>query len=317
MIRCLGFWFVMFVGIIMLAGCNSGDGTQQSAAVPTVEISISINPSETEVPAGKQIALESNLPQGQGVTLRWHIEEGGAGGLLNKTDVPNVIYTAGSREGVDIVVVEAIGSDGETILASESISFNVTLPTMTPEPTQTPTDTPTVEPTATVWPVRQPCEAPLISSRILLSDRPVGVWGEIVAPTHCAHDVSTPVEPVESFGRYSTDIDLETNSLWVLVYPENGQYYPQAGTRGEDETCEAVPMEVGNGQWRVSVAFGQEGKAERFDLILVMTERGGEFDEMSNEWLVNGCKTGDFPGFERSSLPDGLIELDAITIRTQ
>lgn len=193
-------------------------------------------------------------------------------------------------------------------------------PTATDTPTSTPTITPTFTPSLTPTVTPRPVCENLFSPRIPLSEFSTDVRAEITYPAHCADDVGRPPENVVMAGTYS-NLDLQKQTLWLLVYPPANLYYPQGETghiNGKDGPCYVRPTEMGAGRWRVPIALGGDEPLQ-FDLVLIVTDKDGAADKGFKKRLVEACENNDYPGFRREELLEfgGIIEVDAITVHTR
>lgn len=318
---------IILIGIaVIMTGCelvstNTPTATPQPTATPTqvvVALNVTLSPNETDVIFGEQVALVSDFEVITGVTVRWRVEPGGSGGILNVSEGLSVIYTAGSKQGVDIVTIEAVLEDG-TVADSETITFKVTLPTATPTPTSTstathtPTNTPTATftrtPTTTPWPTQIIC-LDMRSLRASLSSPPAEGGGLIQSPENCTMDIEPQPASIDVYGTYSSEFD--GMAFWVLVYIE-GLYYPQASSTPD---CQVVPTSASRGLWTASfVGLGASNK--QFDIVLIVTEPGREADNTFTEWVQTGCEADSFPGIPADELPPDLIELYAVTVHTR
>lgn len=113
-------------------------------------------------------------------------------------------------------------------------------------------------------------------------------------------------------GTYSQD--LQQKALWILVYSDDGQYYPQAV-----DNCTPRAMVQENGVWKTQVFLNPRNKVGPIDIVLVSADVGSEADKKISDWLREGCKTSNYnyPGIPREELFANLLtEVDAITVRT-
>jgi hypothetical protein len=51
--------------------------------------------------------------------------------------------------------------------------------------------------------------------------------------------------------------------------------------------------------------------------VTTVTDTGSQASQRFKKWLETGCNRGEFSGFLVSELPDGLVEKDAITVKTK
>jgi hypothetical protein len=101
--------------------------------------------------------------------------------------------------------------------------------------------------------------------------------------------------------------------MWVLVFAESDEkYYPQSSA----DACQMLPAQASNGKWTANLFLGVF-PPEQFDIVVAVTTVNSEASQAFKTWLKTGCDTGEFPGFTVSDLPEGLSEMDAITVRTR
>jgi hypothetical protein len=87
------------------------------------------------------------------------------------------------------------------------------------------------------------------------------------------------------------------------------RYYVQS-----PDACQGLSAHASKGQWTTNLNLGGEGRPEQFDIVVTVADVDSEASQVFTKWLLTGCDTNEFPGF--STLPDGLTELDAITVHT-
>lgn len=104
--------------------------------------------------------------------------------------------------------------------------------------------------------------------------------------------------------------DLTGKEIWVLVYPINSKYYPQTV-----DACLKIPAEASHGVWRTQVFFG--GPPQQYDVVAIVTAADGEASREFKQWLEDGCRTKNFPGYLKAELPGGITEVAAITVSTK
>ncbi len=126
---------------------------------------------------------------------------------------------------------------------------------------------------------------------------------EIEKPTHCSTQLPWG-ESLKVGGSYTGN--LEGRELWVIVFAPDSRYYPQ--TLG---ACDQLPARAGDGRWYTPMSLGGQGQ---FDIIVAVARTDADASHEFKGWLRHGCETGKYPGF--LGLPDGLTELDAVTVRT-
>ena len=151
-----------------------------------------------------------------------------------------------------------------------------------------------------------PVPCPLNSSRslnALANDNEA----TIMIPPDCSIGWRSGVR-LDVSGEYSGD--LEDRILWILVYIGNN-YYPQSISTscGQPERVQSVFID--DHMWTSQIVLGTPG--DEFDIVLVSVD--GSESEIFANWLDEGCNAG-FTGFAASQLPSGLIEHDAVTIRS-
>jgi len=131
---------------------------------------------------------------------------------------------------------------------------------------------------------------------------------KITSPEDCSLNLPAGKHiPVE--GTY--DGNLTGREIWVLVYASDNKYYPQSSN-----ACQKLPAEASGGHWTTTLF---DLTVEQIDLVVTATDDDSEASQDFEEWMRKaGCPEPgeEFPG-GISSLPDGLTEMDAITVRTK
>lgn len=119
---------------------------------------------------------------------------------------------------------------------------------------------------------------------------------KITSPKHCSLNIPINKEtPIE--GSYAGD--MNGRKIWVLVYASSNQkYYPK------------IVELTSPGRWS-SVLF--DSNVEQLDIVATVTDEDSEADRRFLEWF----KQGEFLGFSHCDLPDGLTEMDVITVKTE
>jgi len=155
-----------------------------------------------------------------------------------------------------------------------------------------------------VWP---PCQLASLRPRILgpaINDLQV----KITSPEDCSLNLPAGKHiPVE--GTY--DGNLTGREIWVLVYASDNKYYPQSSN-----ACQKLPAEASGGHWTTTLF---DLTVEQIDIVVTATDDDSEASQDFEEWMRKaGCPEPgeEFPG-GISNLPDGLAEMDAITVRTK
>jgi hypothetical protein len=130
---------VLFIVLsLILVGCGAPSTSSSGAPAPT--FTLDVRP-EKKVQVGKSIAIVANVEPLEKLTLTWSVS-GTSGGSLNGTSGEQVVYTAGPREGTDIVVAEGTTASGvplkQTVVVTVVDEQAPLPPTPTPEhvPTQ-------------------------------------------------------------------------------------------------------------------------------------------------------------------------------------
>ncbi len=153
----------------------------------------------------------------------------------------------------------------------------------------------------------QPCS--LISTRNHLPM--VGSEGTAVITgiPNCMSNVF-PNTRINITGLYSEA--LEHEALWILVYT-NGNYWPQSL-----DACRAQGASIvdkSGGVWLSTFSLG--ASATQYDIVLVTTKSGGQADKTFLDWYQTSCSSKQYIGFGANQLPEGLIELDSITVKSR
>ena len=130
---------------------------------------------------------------------------------------------------------------------------------------------------------------------------------KITSPKDC--DVNVPKgERIPVEGTYSGN--LAGRDIWVLIYASSDKkYYPQSSN-----ACKMLSAEALGGRWSTTLF---DLTQEQIDVVVV-TDVDGKASQAFKDWLKLICDTGEVPpGFPASYLPDGLVEMDAITVVTK
>jgi hypothetical protein len=130
---------------------------------------------------------------------------------------------------------------------------------------------------------------------------------EITSPKDCSVNLPTGKHiPVE--GTYSGN--LAGRDIWVLLYASsNEQYYPQSS-----DACGGLPAEASGGRWRTTLF---DLTVEQLDVVVVVANADSTPSQIIEDWLKAICTREETPGIPVSDLPDGLVEMDAITVVTK
>lgn len=178
--------------------------------------------------------------------------------------------------------------------------------TQTSTHTQTPTNTssPTVTPRCSYALPRQPLRGTASYSGQITIENP--------------EDCSTghaPESAIDTHGTYSGTSPGTT--LWVLVYPQNGLYYPQSPNACATPAA-PPPTQVAN-SWSVSTYLGKAGNdPEWFDIVVVLVDQ--QTSEYLSSWLRTGCLAtpNDFTGIQPDLLKTkNITEITYITVQTR
>jgi len=197
-----------------------------------------------------------------------------------------------------------------------STPFPTSGPTVTRAASRTPTYTPSIVPSLT--PTKTKTSTPTSTPTGCQSIRPslqtgVNYGGTVTidTPANCTIDYE-PESPVFTSGTYLS-VPGET-TVWVLVYPPNGLYYPQSPNACAIPNA-PPPIQAGS-NWNVDTYLGKKGnQPEQFDIVVVLADQAASTD-LSN-WLHDGCSQG-FSGIEPSVLEGkNITEKTFITVKTK
>lgn len=153
---------------------------------------------------------------------------------------------------------------------------------------------------------KPPCQLASLRPRILgpaINDLQV----RITSHENCDVIPSGKHIPVE--GTY--DGNLTGREIWVLIYASDHKYYPQSS-----HVCQKLPAEASGGHWTTTLF---DLTAEQIDIVVTVTDDDSEASQDFKEWVRQvGCPEPgeEFPG-GIFNLPGGLVEMDAITVRTR
>ena len=130
---------------------------------------------------------------------------------------------------------------------------------------------------------------------------------KITSPKDCSLNLPAGEHiPVE--GTYSGN--LAGREIWVLLYASsNEKYYPQS-----TNACKMMPVEASGGRWTTTLF---DLTVEQLDVVVVAINANSEPSQIFKNWLKTTCDTRETQGIPVSSLPDGLVEMDAITVATE
>jgi hypothetical protein len=96
--------------------------------------------------------------------------------------------------------------------------------------------------------------------------------------------------------------------IWVLVYPENRQYYPQSDDAGQGFQVQPV-----SGSWSVKTYLGMpDSGPEKFDIVVVLANR--EASDFFSEKLKTWAAAAHWPGLGHAELPAGIMEVQTISV---
>ncbi len=137
----------------------------------------------------------------------------------------------------------------------------------------------------------------------------VAVRASITAPQRCADNLTAGTR-VYVKGFYSGN--LSGLGFWILVYDPDALFYPQAINAC---TRPFVDIQDDDSVWNTFIRLGNEGDVGLFNIILTVAPVDSPASQIFTKWLDTGCNTGRFRGFD--ALPEGLTELDAITVKVQ
>lgn len=116
-------------------------------------------------------------------------------------------------------------------------------------------------------------------------------------------------EVIQGTGTFTGN--LEGREIWILLYGSDQNYYPQSAS----DACQMLPALASNGHWQVNLLLGVN-PLEQLDIVATVTNADSQASQKFKDWLKTGCEKKEFPGISISDLPDGLTEMDALTIRT-
>ena len=289
-----------------IAGCSATPTPR-----PTPTFTLNASPT-TQVQAGKSVAIVAKVEPLEKLNLKWSIS-GTSGGTLSTKEGENVIYTAGTKEGIDIIVADGTTASGVPV--KQTVSLTV-LPPPSPTATSVP---PTATPTSTATPVPPTTAPPLSPIAIATATPPCQSWrppiggpavtgeAKITSQKNCATGLSTATNAQPLAGTYRGIPD--NLDLWILSYPPDMKYYPQS-----PNACMQLPVSRSSERWNVNMYLGRPGIPEQFDLVAVLAD--AQASQAFKDYLKKGCDTGSYVGF--SVLPPGQItEMDAITVFTK
>ena len=288
-IRFLSF-VLSFVLVLVITGCAGATPTPAPTATliptpvstatpvpkPPPAVILNVTPGP-QVAIGQGVAIVIKVEPYEKLEWKWSVT-GTGGGQLNSTMGEQVVYTAGSKEGVDIVVVEAKTASGTTIkqtVALTSVASPTAMPVapiVTPRPSIPPTATPSVGVTLTN----------------LQSDQKV---------------------PCETIARGTYPLDLK-EYIWPVVYI-NGRYHPQ------DEAGKAASKVGGNWYQTIRFGDctrpPEYDRGKPFQLIVVTANdsANAEFER----YIKAGQSTNAWPGL--IELPPGIKEHVRIVVIRQ
>jgi hypothetical protein len=284
--------FLPFVALLLavllaIAGCG-GTPAPTPTLRPQPTFALEVSPG-TEVQVGKSVAIVAKVEPLEKLDIKWS-RSGTAEGKLNTNTGEQVVYTAGEKEGVDIVVAEGITASGVPVKQTVSLTVVGKAVAQAPTPTVTPvlpTDTP-VPPTDTpVPPTPTPQPSPVAP----------------ITLTSLQDGQSVPCENLAR-GTYSADI---RDHIWPVVYIGN-RYHPQ------DEAGKAPPMV--NGNWYGTIRFGDctklpdYDKGKAFQLIIVTADE--QANKAFEDYIAREQAIGQWPGMD--SLPEGVKEYIRIAV---
>jgi hypothetical protein len=123
----------------------------------------------------------------------------------------------------------------------------------------------------------------------------------IISPSHAA-EISSPLV-VE--GECSPEF---TSDIWVFVWPELSPMYgwPQS----DDAFAGNSAMRI-NGRWAVTCYF--EGLPQKYDIAVNIATP--EASRIIGDSLMRWAREKRYPGFHRLTLPEGLTEIQRISVR--
>jgi len=147
-------------------------------------------------------------------------------------------------------------------------------------------------------------------------NRVVLTWEEAYATEYCVSVLSVYASNVsngdivpQTFmlrGEYAPQI---TDDIWIMVGPPGENLWPQALN-----ACAGEGTAKFNGRWEVRAsASGSDDAGRLFEII--MFTANDEANRFISQTVQAWCQQGDYPGFPRHELPDGLTEHQYITVR--
>jgi hypothetical protein len=97
-----------------------------------------------------------------------------------------------------------------------------------------------------------------------------------------------------------------TGTIWILVYPAHGHWYPQS-----EAPWMGIHTRQEDGRWQVPVIFGGD-EARIFDVVVLLAddETSEFFDTRQRSW----CKAGHYFGFLTIELPQGIEEKHRVRV---
>lgn len=250
--------FMLLLAVSFIVGCGSGTPapTPTQPAQPTPKtpptITLDVSPGR-QVSTGQGVAIVVKVGPYEKLDWNWEVS-GTSGGQLNSKTGEQVVYTAGGREGVDIVLAEAKTADGETVKQTVSLTVVAVPITAMPAQPSTPMTAPsTVTPSASTITLEEP------------------QMGQTVACQNIAK------------GTYP--VDLKDN-IWPVVYVSD-RYYPQ------DEGGKAAQKVSGNWFQTVRFGECdqlQKNVGRPFQLIIVTANEAAnaEFEEYIKTGAAKG-----------------------------
>ncbi len=260
----------------LIVGCSASTASPTSAPAataapkPAPAITLNVSPGP-QVPVGKGVAIVLKVDPYEKLDWKWTIVSGTSGGQLNSSTGETNVYTAGAKEGIDIIEVEAMTPSGTPIKQTVALTIvaapDTPAPTAPAPPVSTPLPTPTMSP---------PPESVTLSN---IQD------GQEV--------------PCENIAKGTYPLDLK-DEIWPLVYV-SGRYHPQ------DNGGQAAQKIRGN--WLQTVRFGvcdqpQRDVGKTFQLVIVTADESA--NAAFEKYLKTGQATGNWPGM--NELPPGTTE---------
>lgn len=301
------FLILCLLGLFSLIGCKDNGAnevaqlpTNTPSPLPTMEaphVSVNLPETEIELLPGEQLAIQASASGPGSITYEWTMV--GVGTLSEVRDGAAIIYTAPqtitSGQNTAAITVE-VANQGGTATSGITILIVEVTPTETPTETPTPAPDPTPPPTPTPVPECIPYGRPLVQTAEF--DVEVGV----TFPENCAE-----VTYINILTGTTSELP-EGVDIWVFLYPQSRRYYPQS-----DNAADGVPIIPVQGQWSVTVYAGTpESGAEQFDIVVMLAtaEASDSLSRILQEWADNES----YPGLSQTELPEGLMEVQTITI---